>query len=89
MDLYVVIPRTDTTDPGLFQKCKKALSNQWSSLYEIHEVISEGSDYCEAFNKALDELADRQGSVIFLFQWVILKDKALENLALDVSAETG
>jgi glycosyltransferase involved in cell wall biosynthesis len=82
MDLYVVIPRTDTTDPGLLQKCKKALSNQWSSLYEIHAIDVFGTDYMEAFNKSLDELTDKQGFVIFLLPWVILRDKALEKLPL-------
>ncbi len=82
MDLYVVIPRTDNTDPGLFQKCKKAISNQWSSLYGIHAIDVCGTDYLEAFNKSLGVLADKQGFVLFLLPWVILRDKALEKLPL-------
>ena len=82
MDLYVVIPRTDYTDPGLFQKCKKAISNQWSSLYGIHAIDVCGTNYLDAFNKSLDVLADKQGFVLFLLPWVILRDKALEKLSL-------
>ncbi len=82
MNLYVVIPQTETTNLELLQKCKKALSNQWSSLYEINETDVCGVNYRDAFNKALDGLVGKQGFVLFLLPWVILRDKVLEDISL-------
>ena len=80
MNLHVIIPELATTDPGDIGRCKKAVVNQWSQLFKIEPMVESGSSFPEIFNNAIATI--KTGYVLFLFPWVILKDKALENIQL-------
>ena len=76
MDLHIVIPKISASDD--LEKCKKAALNQWSESIELKVLMEEGNSYQEIFNSALKKI--KSGYILFLFPWVILKDKVLENI---------
>lgn len=78
MELNLILPRLAGCESKEYEKCKKAAANQWSDSIKINVIEEDGDSYPEIFNAAIKKLSN--GNVLFLFPWVILRDKAFDNL---------
>lgn len=78
MVLNIILPKLAGEGAGDFEKFKKAASNQWSEAISVNLIEVEGESYPAIFNQALSRL--EAGYALFLFPWVILKDKVIESL---------
>lgn len=79
--LTIVIPYLSETEYQEIIKCKKAVSNQWRDGLNISIIEEKGSSYPQIFNNSIKKL--KEGFVLFIFPWVILKDKAFEELSFE------
>ena len=77
MVLNVVIPWLEHDDPESITKCRKCVQNQWSKNIEIKIIEETGDSYPDIFNRAIDRLTE--GFVLFLFPWVYLKDRVIDD----------
>ena len=81
MELNLVIPKLSGVESEEIIKCKKAANNQWSDSFQINVIQEEGESYPAIFNSALGKLSS--GYVLFLFPWVILKDRVFSDMPVD------
>ena len=85
MNLHIVIPDLIGADDENLSKCIKASENQWTDKFNIETMVERGNSYPDIFNRALTKI--KSGYVLFIFPWIILKDKAFDNIDISKSNE--